>query len=45
MTTTTREEEYDAGWIDDHAIRFTLLDENASADTITSIHRVIELPR
>ncbi len=45
LTTTPREEEEDAGWIDDHAVRFTLLDETASADTITSIHRVIELPR
>ena len=43
LTTTPRTDEEDAGWIDDRSIRFTLLDWNTPADTVASIHRVVEL--
>ena len=38
LTTTPRIEEYDAGWIDDRSIRFTLLDWNTRADTAATVH-------
>ena len=35
----------DGGWIDNRSIRFSLLDESGTADTIAFIQRVIELPQ
>jgi hypothetical protein len=43
LTTTPRTDEEDVGWIDDRSIGFTLLDWNTPADTVASIHRVVEL--
>ena len=45
LTATPREEELDGGWIDNRSIRFSLLDESGTADTIAFIQRVIELPQ
>ena len=45
LTTTPRNDEDGVGWIDERSIRFTLLDWNTPADTVASIHRVIELSR
>jgi Tol biopolymer transport system component len=44
LTNTPKIDEEGVGWIDDRSIRFTLLDWNTPADTVVSIHQVIELP-
>jgi len=43
LTNTPREEEMEAGWIDNQSIRFSLINEHSAADTLATIQRVIGL--